>query len=173
MNAKETIKKIADALNIKSDASQEAAKEVVETKEETPVLETTETKVEDSKPEAKEESKVEDTKEADGELTVSDADKAEPTPEVAEVKVEETKESQEDVKSEESIKVDPKVAELENQLAEMQKLLDAAVKVDKAPEVEPEVKPLTHSPETAPATNRKKIGGHGGDILDRVYKYIN
>ena len=171
MNAKETIKKIADALNITADASQETAPVADETKEATPEVETTETKVEEKAPEAKEEA-VEAPADAKGELVMDDADKAEPTPEVAETKAEEvTEESKEADKVEEQA-IDPKVAELEGKLAEMQKLLDAAVK-EEAPVVEPEVKPLTHSPETSAAREMKKIGGHGGSVLDRVYKYIN
>ena len=168
MNAKETIKKIADALNITADASQEAAPVADETKEETPVEETTETKVEEKAPEVTEEAK-EAPADAKGELIMDDADKAETTTEVAETKAEEViEESKED----EKVEIDPRVAELEGRLAEMQKLLDAAVK-EEAPVVEPEVKPLTHSPETIAAKDVKKIGGHGGSVLDRVYKYIN
>ena len=172
MNAKETIKKIADALNITADASQETAPVADEAKEETPTVETTETKVEEKAPEAKEEVK-EVPAEAKGELIIDDADKAETTTEVAETKAEEViEESKEADKAEEPV-ADPKIAELEKQLAEMQKLLDAAVK-EEAPEViEPEVKPLTHSPETVATKEMKKIGGHGGSVLDRVYKYIN
>ena len=157
MNAKETIKKIADALNI-SDASQEAAPVADETKETAPVEET--------KVEATEE-KVEETK--------VEEPKAEETVETPEVKEEVKEEVKAEEPKAEEPKTDPKVAELENQLAEMQKLLDAAIKQDKAVEEAPEapVQPLTHSPETKAANEPKRMGGHGGTIMDRVFKYID
>lgn len=158
MTAKETIKKIADALNI---VQSDDIKKTEETTEVAP--ESVEEKVE----EAKEEATVE----------VVDDSKTEETPE--ETKEVEVEEAKEEAKPEEE-KVDEnneRISQMEKQLEELQKLLEAAVSSEnekaEAPTIEEDVKPLTHSPETKPEVKHTKIGGHGGTILDRVYKYIN
>lgn len=156
MNAKETIQKIADALNITSDEQKEVTPAVEETVE-TPVEETT---VE--APEATETTPevVEDVKEEKVE---------EKAPEAAVETVEEPTQE-----------TDAKDAELESmkaQIEELKGLLRAAVvedsKEEKIETVEEDVQPLTHNPEANTAKKHKKIGGHGGDIMSRVYKYMS
>ena len=155
MNAKETIKKIADALNIGAEETTKVEETKVEDKKE--VVEPTEIVTEDVKAEAV----TEDTKEVK-------------TTEV----VAETTEVAEDVK--ETPKEDTRITDLQKQVDELSKLLEVAVSKDAdtiedtVPEIpQAEVQPLTHSPETTPDSNRKKIGGHGGDVLSRVYKYMS
>ena len=158
MTAKETIKKIADALNI---VQSDDIKKTEETTEVAP--ESAEEKVEEVKEEATEE--------------VAEDTKTEETPEeTKDVEVEEAKE--EDAPKVEKVdENNEKIAQMEKQLEELQKLLEAAVSSEnekaEAPVVQEDVKPLTHSPETKPEVKHTKIGGHGGTILDRVYKYIN
>tara|TARA_R100000544_G_C2206289_1_gene49451 strand:+ start:351 stop:809 length:459 start_codon:yes stop_codon:yes gene_type:complete len=152
MNAKETIKKIADALNI---TSEETVKEVKEV--ETPVEAVVETAVEAPK-------------------------EAEATPEVAEV-VEEVKVEENDSKEpveaiEEAAPANAELEAMKAQIEELKSLLRTAVKEDSKKEevievAEQPVKPLTHNPEANVPTNTKKIGGHGGDVLSRVYKYMS
>jgi len=161
MNAKETLEKIANALNIaKGEEKKEETAKVEETVEATEVVEAVETKAEDTVVEAVEEKteEVEETKE----VKATEEVKEEVSAEVKEEPViEETKE-------------DPRVAKMQEQIDELQKMLEQAVKEDSeeaAPEVE--VKPLTHSPESKPDTSHKKIGGHGGDVMSRVYKYLS
>ncbi len=151
MNAKETIKKIADALNIGDAAEKEVKVEDTKTVEQVEEVkaEATEDKVEDVKAETTEDAKTEEVTEA---------------PKV-EVETEENKE-------------DAKIADLQKQVDELSKLLEVAVskevKEDVIPEIpEDKVEPLTHSPESTPETTTKKIGGHGGDVLSRVYKYMS
>ncbi len=155
MNAKETIKKIADALSI-------GTEEEVTKVEDTTV---TEEKVEDVKAEATKET----TEEVKAE-TVEDVKTEE------DVKSEKVDTEGEDDKKE--AKEDSKIADLQKQVDELSKLLEVAVskevKEDIIPEIpENEVEPLTHSPESTPETTTKKIGGHGGDVLSRVYKYMS
>ena len=158
MNAKETIKRIAYALSISTE--QETTKV-----EETAVVEE---KVEDVKAEA--------TNETTGDVktdTVEDVDTKE---DVKSDKVDtEVKESKEEAKAEDS-----RISDLQKQVDELSKLLEVAVSKDTdtvenvIPEIpEDKVEPLTHSPETEPETTTKKIGGHGGDVLSRVYKYMS
>jgi hypothetical protein len=160
MNAKETLEKIANALAIaKGDDKKEETTPVVEEKVEAPapVQEAEAPKAEDKKEEAPE--------------VVAEDVKTE---------VVETEEKV-DEKIEEPVieepKEDPKVAKMQEQIDELQRMLEAAVKADTPKEVaetpEVEVKPLTHSPETKPNTNHKKIGGHGGDVMSRVYQYLS
>ena len=158
MNAKETISKIADALNIAK--GEDVTQETPEVKEEVaPVAteETVEVKTEDAKVEEvkAEETKAEEPAKATEEVKEEEA----PAPEV----------------KEEEVKEDPRVAKMQEQIDELQKMLEAAVKSEEVTEEAPEVetKPLTHSPETTPDTNHKKIGGHGGDVMSRVYKYLS
>ena len=150
MNAKETLKKIAEALNIVESAQEEKVKaeKPVETTETTESVEVKET-----------DEKVEEVKEL-----------PEVTEEVAEV--EEVKE----VKAEEPSKEDERVRELESQLADLKKILEAAMVNEK--EVIPEVKKeepkgLTHSPEKEVKKKSGGIGSKGMSIQERVYKYMN
>ena len=152
MNAKETIQKIADALNI-GDAAEKEVK-VEDTK-------TEDVKVEDTKVEATEE-KVEDAK-------VETTEDAKPE------EVDAAEDVKEDAKEEDS-----RIKDLQKQVEDLSKLLEVAVSKDAdtkeeiVPEIpEDKVEPLTHSPETTPETTTKKIGGHGGDVLSRVYKYMS
>jgi len=158
MNAKETIKKIADALNITSEEAVQEVKEV-----ETPV-------------EAVEEAKAEDTVEATEETKTT-----EEVVEVAEeVKAEEndSKEVVEPVK-EEATPANAELEAMKAQIEELKSLLRTAVKEDSKTKeevidvAEEPVQPLTHSPEANVPSNTKKIGGHGGDVLSRVYKYMS
>jgi hypothetical protein len=171
MNAKETLEKIANALAIaKGDDKKEETVENVEA---------TAPATEAEAPQA-EDVKTEETTE-----TVEDAKTEETSPEPStEVKAEESAEeateekveaAPEEVKEEE-VKEDPRVAKMQEQIDELQKMLEAAVKSEEtATEEAPEVKtqPLTHSPENKPANSHKKIGGHGGDVMSRVYKYLS
>jgi len=157
MNAKETIKKIADALNIGAEETAKVEETKADDKVEETKVEATQETVEDTKVEATEDTKVEDAPEV----------VAEPA-EVAEPVKEDTKEE------------DSKIQDLQKQVDELSKLLEVAVskdidtKEDIVPEIpETKVEPLTHSPESTPETNGKKIGGHGGDVLSRVYKYMS
>lgn len=158
MNAKETIKRIADALSI---GTEEETTKV----EETAVVEE---KVEDAKAEATNET----TEEAKAN-TVEDV-KTEEDVKSEEVDTE-VEESKEEAKAEDS-----RIADLQKQVDELSKLLEVAVSKDTdtvenvIPEIpEDKVEPLTHSPEIEPETTTKKIGGHGGDVLSRVYKYMS
>ena len=153
MNAKETIKKIADALNITSDA-ETVTPEVTETP--TPVEAVVET------PEA-----VEDAPVAED---IAEVKVEEEPSEIAEVAIEEAPEAI----SADRVELDAMKAQID----ELKNLLKAAVREDSKEEakievVEADVAPLTHSPETTSEVSHKKIGGHGGDVLSRVYKYMS
>jgi hypothetical protein len=149
LNAKETLQKIAEALNIAAQPQQttevqptpqpeavEPTKELIEE----PTLEV----VEDVKAEVVEEPKVEPQVETE----------AEPKEEVK----------------------DDRVEALESQLADLKKILADAMKVEEVetPVVpEPEPKGLTHSPEKEVKTTAKGVGRKGTTIQERVFKYIN
>ena len=159
MNAKDTLKAIAEALNIVStdakevtaDVAIENAPEVVaETTEEievTPEVKEVETEV------IKDETEVVEVKE-DASETIEPT--PEPTPEVN----------------------DSRVSELEKQLADLKEILKNAMtepEVVEAPIVEaPEPKGLTHSPEAPVAKKAASgVGRKGGSIQERVNRYIN
>jgi hypothetical protein len=149
LNAKDTLQKIAEALNIAAQPQQttevqptpqpeavEPTKELIEE----PTLEV----VEDVKAEVVEEPKVEPQVETE----------AEPKEEVK----------------------DDRVEALESQLADLKKILADAMKVEEVetPVVpEPEPKGLTHSPEKEVKTTAKGVGRKGTTIQERVFKYIN
>jgi hypothetical protein len=149
LNAKDTLQKIAEALNIAAQPQQttevqptpqpeavEPTKELIEE----PTLEV----VEDVKTEVVEEPKVEPQVETE----------AEPKEEVK----------------------DDRVEALESQLADLKKILADAMKVEEVetPVVpEPEPKGLTHSPEKEVKTTAKGVGRKGTTIQERVFKYIN
>ena len=147
MNAKETLQKIAEALNIA--ATPEATPEV------TPEVKTEET------PEA-----VIETPEA-VEETVVETPKEEPSAEVVETPKEEIKEEP---------KEDPKVAALEAKVSELKEILANALREPEVTPPTPEaVEPegLKHNPEVKPNKAANGIGKKGGSIQERVFKYIN
>jgi hypothetical protein len=154
MNAKETIQKIADALNITKDDAKEVTPEVTETPiEAAAIVETPEAPEAATVAEDVEEVKVED----------------EPS-EIAPAVIEEAPEAA----SAERVELDAMKAQID----ELKNLLKAAVREDSKEEAKIEVAeapvaPLTHSPETTSEVSHKKIGGHGGDVLSRVYKYMS
>jgi len=154
MNAKETIQKIADALNITKDDAKEVTPEVTETPTEAPA--TVET------PEAPEAAPVAEE--------VKEEKVAEEAPEAVVETVDEVAEAP----SAERVELDAMKAQID----ELKNLLKAAVREDSKEEAKIEVEeapvaPLTHSPETTSEVSHKKIGGHGGDVLSRVYKYMS
>ena len=171
MNAKDTIKKIADALNIgesEDKAKVEETQEVkAETAEEPKKAETTDTVSEEPKKKEVDSFTIEDdSKPADEpkDIEVAPESVEEPKAEVKQEKVEEV--------AKDEVKDDPRISKMQSQIDDLQKMLEAAVSSE-APAVEEGIQPLTHSPEGKPESNHKKIGGHGGTVLDRVYKYIN
>ena len=148
LNAKDTLQKIAEALNI--------AAQPQETTEVQPT----------PQPEA-----VEPTKELIEEPTaeVVEEVKTEVEEPKAEPQIETEAEPKEEVK-------DDRVEALESQLADLKKILADAMKVEEVetPVVpEPETKALTHSPEAEVKTTAKGVGRKGTTIQERVFKYIN
>ena len=148
MNPKETLQRIAEALNI--------AAQPQETTEVQPT----------PQPEA-----VEPTKELTEEPTaeVVEEVKTEVEEPKAEPQIETEAEPKEEVK-------DDRVEALESQLADLKKILADAMKVEEVetPVVpEPETKALTHSPEKEVKTTAKGVGRKGTTIQERVFKYIN
>jgi len=173
MNAKDTLKKIADALNIVT-----APKEKVEEAqvEETPVVEAPVEEapaVEEKAGQATEEkSEVEDAP-AD-EPAKDEAPVAESTEVVEDEKQDDTPEV---VESKDEV-IDPaRVKELESQLESLKEILKNAMSQpeEKSPELpKKEEEGLTHSPEKEVASKKAKgIGNKGNDIMDRVFKYMN
>ena len=148
LNAKDTLQKIAEALNI--------AAQPQETTEVQPT----------PQPEA-----VEPTKELTEEPTAEVVEEVKTKVEEpkAEPQIETEAEPKEDVK-------DDRVEALESQLADLKKILADAMKVEEVetPVVpEPETKALTHSPEAEVKTTAKGVGRKGTTIQERVFKYIN
>lgn len=149
LNAKDTLQKIAEALNI---AAQPQETTEVQPTPQPEAVEPTKELIEEPTPEVVEEVKTE----------VVEEPKAEPQ-EVTEV------EPKEEVK-------DDRVEALESQLADLKKILADAMKVEEVetPVVpEPEPKGLTHSPEKEVKTTAKGVGRKGATIQERVFKYIN
>ena len=149
MNAKDTLKAIAEALNIVSGDVKEVAPEVAN--------ETTEV--------------------AEVASEVVEAETTEVAPEVAEVVEVAPEVTPEAV--EVAPEVDnSRVNELEKQLADLKEILKNAMaqpEVIEAPIVEAqEPRGLTHSPE-APVANKAAsgVGRKGGSIQERVNRYIN
>ena len=154
MNAKETIQKIADALNITKEDAKEVTPEVTETPAEAPAIVET--------PEAPEAAPVAEE--------VKEEKVAEEAPEAVVETVDEVAEAP----SAERVELDAMKAQID----ELKNLLKAAVREDSKEEAKIEVEeapvaPLTHSPENTSEVSHKKIGGHGGDVLSRVYKYMS
>lgn len=156
LNAKDTLKKIADALNIAAEPTEQPTPqpEAVEpTKEliEEPTAEVVE-EVKEVTEEVKEETKVEPQKETE----------AEPKQEVQEEPAQEPK--------------NERVEALEKQLEDLKSILADAMKQPEPTEVEvpkEEPKGLTHSPEKQVKKTAKGVGKKGASIQERVFKYIN
>ena len=149
LNAKDTLQRIAEALNIAAEPQQTTE---VQPTPQPEAVEPTKELIEEPTPEVVEEVKTE----------VVEEPKAEPQ-EVTEV------EPKEEVK-------DDRVEALESQLADLKKILADAMKVEEVetPVVpEPETKALTHSPEKEVKTTAKGVGRKGTTIQERVFKYIN
>lgn len=158
MNAKDTLKKIAEALNIVSEEKpvQETVEQVAEENAEAPVQE--EAKLEQVESE-QEEQPAEETAEETAEEPAAE----EP--------------AQEEPKQEEP-KSDPRVEELERQLADLKEILKNAMAQPEEKEIPEPPKPaepkgLTHSPEKPVRTKAKGVGNKGEDIMSRVFKYMN
>jgi len=148
LNAKDTLQKIAEALNI---AAQPQEKTEVQPTPQPEAVEPTKELIEEPIAEVVEEVKTE-----------VEEPKAEP-------QIETEAEPKEEVK-------DDRVEALESQLADLKKILADAMKVEEVetPVVpEPETKALTHSPEAEVKTTAKGVGRKGTTIQERVFKYIN
>ena len=149
MNPKETLQRIAEALNI---AAQPQQTTEVQPTPQPEAVEPSKELIEEPTPEVVEEVKTE----------VVEEPKAEP-------QIETEAEPKEEVK-------DNRVEALESQLADLKKILADAMKVEEVetPVVpEPEPKGLTHSPEKEVKTTAKGVGRKGATIQERVFKYIN
>jgi hypothetical protein len=149
LNAKDTLQRIAEALNI---AAEPQEKTEVQPTPQPEAVEPTKELIEEPTPEVVEEVKTE----------VVEEPKAEP-------QIETEAEPKEEVK-------DDRVEALESQLADLKKILADAMRVEEVetPVVpEPEPKGLTHSPEKEVKTTAKGVGRKGTTIQERVFKYIN
>ena len=149
LNAKDTLQKIAEALNI---AAQPQETTEVQPTPQPEAVEPTKELIEEPTPEVVEEVKTE----------VVEEPKAEP-------QIETEAEPKEEPK-------DNRVEALESQLADLKKILAEAMKVEEVetPVVpEPEPQGLTHSPEKEVKTTAKGVGRKGTTIQERVFKYIN
>lgn len=149
MNAKETLKKLAEALGVVSE--NENVTESIETTQEevqsTPEVENVEETVNEVIEEPKEEASVTETEEVN-----------------------------EPVQAEETVKEDTEVNALKEEIENLKKILKAAIEEESKPEVvipTEQTKPLTHSPEKKMAPKAQGIGQKGASIQERVYKYIN
>ena len=157
MNAKETLKKLAEVLGVTSEEAKAPEVEKVETVEEVA--------------EVKTEEAVEETVEPTEEVKEEVAEEA--APEVAEP-VEEVQETEE---VNEPDPRDARVAEMEQQINSLKELLrnvlenDGKDEVPEVPKQEP--KGLTHSPEKTVQPKAKGVGNKGESIQSRVWKYIN
>ncbi len=149
LNAKDTLKKIADALNIAAEPTPqpepvEPTKELIE--------EPTAEVVEEVNQEVKEEPKAEP----------QEVTEVEPKEEVQEQPKEEPK--------------NERVEALEKQLEDLKSILADAMKQPEPVEVEvpkEEPKGLTHSPEKEVKKTGRGVGKKGASIQERVFKYIN
>jgi hypothetical protein len=149
LNAKDTLQKIAEALNIAAQPQETTEAQPTPQPE---AVEPTKELIEEPTHEVVEEVKTE----------VVEEPKAEP-------QIETEAEPKEEVK-------DDRVEALESQLADLKKILADAMRVEEVetPVVpEPEPKGLTHSPEKEVKTTAKGVGRKGTTIQERVFKYIN
>ena len=147
--ATETLKRIAEALNIVS--------------EEKPVEETVEQVTEEA------------TVQEEALLEPVESEQEQPVEEATEEAAEEIVAEE---PAQEEQKIDPRVDELEKQLADLREILKNAMaqpeeKVIPEPPKPVEPKGLTHSPEKQVRTKAKGMGNKGNDIMDRVFKYMN
>jgi len=154
MNAKETLQKIAEALNIVS--SEKETEQVEQPVAEQPAEEIAQ------------EEQAESTQEE------------QPVAEVTEEPAEEVAEEPAAEEQKEEPKSDPRVEELERQLADLKEILKNAMAqpVEEEKELPEPPKPaepkgLTHSPEKQVKTKAKGVGNKGNDIMSRVFKYMN
>ena len=152
LNARDTLKKIADALNIVAEPTEQPTQqpEAVEPTKEL-IEEPTAEVVEEVK-EVKEEPKAEP----------QEVTEAEPTEEVQEAPAQEPKSE--------------RVEALEKQLEDLKSILADAMKQPEPTEVEvpqEEPKGLTHSPEKEVKKTANGVGKKGTSIQERVFKYIN
>jgi|TARA_R110000737_G_scaffold85452_1_gene118052 ATP-dependent 26S proteasome regulatory subunit len=157
MNAKDTLKAIAEALNIVSGDAKEVTPEVAPEVATVATDETTE--VAEVAPEVVEDETTE--------VATEVAEVAEVAPEVTPEAVEAAPEVD-----------NSRVNELEKQLSDLKEILKNAMtqpEVIEAPIVEaPEPKGLTHSPEAPVAKKAASgVGRKGGSIQERVNRYIN
>jgi len=146
LNAKDTLKKIADALNIAAEPTPQPEP-----------VEPTKELIEEPTAEAVEEVKQEEPKAEPQEVT-----EAEPKEEVQEQPKEEPK--------------NERVEALEKQLEDLKSILADAMKQPEPVEVEvpkEEPKGLTHSPEKQVKKTANGVGKKGASIQERVFKYIN
>jgi len=152
LNAKDTLKKIADALNIAAEPTEQPSQQPE-------AVEPTNELIEEPTAEA-----VEEVKE------VTEEPKAEPQEETeAEPKEEVQEEPAQEPKSE-------RVEALEKQLEDLKSILADAMKQPEPTEVEvpqEEPKGLTHSPEKEVKKTANGVGKKGTSIQERVFKYIN
>ena len=157
MNAKDTLKAIAEALNIVSGDAKEVTPEVAPEAVKVATDETTE--VAEVAPEV--------VGDETTEVATEVAEVAEVAPEVTPEAVEAAPEVD-----------NSRVNELEKQLSDLKEILKNAMtqpEVIEAPIVEaPEPKGLTHSPEAPVAKKAASgVGRKGGSIQERVNRYIN
>lgn len=155
MNAKETLQKIAEALNIAT-----ASPQVEPVKEEQIAVEAPVNEVEESVTE---------------ELVTEEA-QAEPVAEVSEQEETSDEPTEEPAAEEQQ---DDRVLDLERQLADLREILKNAMS-EPATQEEPvapkaeEPKGLTHSPEKIVSQKKGSgLGKKGESIQDRVFKYMN
>ena len=152
LNAKDTLKKIADALNIAAEPTEQPSPQPE-------AVEPTKELIEEPTAEV-----VEEVKE------VKEEPKAEPQ---EETKVEPKEEVQEEPKEEPK---NERVEALEKQLEDLKGILANAMKQEEPVEVEvptEEPKGLTHSPEKEVKKTANGVGKKGASIQERVFKYIN
>ena len=152
LNAKDTLRKIADALNIAAEPTEQPTPQPE-------AVEPTKELIEEPTAEV-----VEEVKE------VTEEPKAEPQ-EVTEVEPKE--EVQEEPAQEPK---NERVEALEKQLEDLKSILADAMKQPEPTEVEvpkEEPKGLTHSPEKQVKKTANGVGKKGASIQERVFKYIN
>ena len=158
MNAKDTLKKIAEALNIVS----EDAKEVV-----SDAIDSTQEVIEDVAEDVKEavSDVIDDVKEAVADVVENVGEAVEDAGEAIQDAAEAISPTPQD----------ERVGELEKQLADLKEILKNAMTQEEAPQVEaPEPKGLTHSPEKEVAKKAASgVGRKGNSIQERVNRYIN
>ena len=161
MNAKDTLKKIAEALNIVSEDAKEVVSDAIDSTQE--VIEDVAEAVLDT---------VEDVVEVAEDVKEAVADVVENVGEAVEDAGEAIQDAAEAISP---TPQDERVGELEKQLADLKEILKNAMTQEEAPQVEaPEPKGLTHSPEKEVAKKAASgVGRKGNSIQERVNRYIN